>query len=297
MDKYAELLAEIGVPLEIISEPGTQVMIRNANSIINYSTLPIAERPIGFNDRGHPQYSIQQYNELGRDIFKLDPNIEILDVEPELALDWADEVEHMRNARKKHFYDRKYRLKWSFYHLIAANGKLPNLDEIKISSEELHSRKSYEKVRICLKKLKRPDLYISIPLIIKCLGGPRWIITSDQIYTIINESIILSNIFDTIKQQVSRIRFPKILFVLLWLCNKNGIATPYKIQWARTSNKRKTITGICHALSAGSHSQEDETQVLLGQDRGSLSPSSRNGQGAGIPDFKCRVAAGAEDSI
>ncbi len=94
--------------------------------------------------------------------------------EEEFGLDYEQELHLKLNGRKTHHYDRCYRFRWTFSHLIANNGCAPKyllvLLNARLNNNIIHGRKCYEEVRKILKELKSPKLYLSIPLIIKCLG-------------------------------------------------------------------------------------------------------------------------------
>jgi hypothetical protein len=198
---------------------------------------------------------MQQYVEMLRDIgiYLEDEEKEVLNQivpdQQEYGLDYEQELHFKLNHRRIHRYDRCYRFRWTFAHQIAADGKAPayclSLLRKQISQADLHSRRAYECVRRSLKKLDAAKLYISIPLIIKALGGPSWVISHKQMRQISkktkffnracarigNEGQLYCRIFNTLAERLKRKRFPKMQFIMMHLFHKHGVVTPYKVYW------------------------------------------------------------------
>jgi len=217
--EYLELLREFGCDL-------------NTNEYLECFPQSKEQRscdPVGYAG-GLPQFSLQQVALFGRDMDEVG-EYEVLDVGPDYVMDYGMETSAQKT--KIHRYDRCYRFRWTFSHLIACNGKasLDLLREIRarVTNDVLHSRKCFEAIRECLKALGMPKSYISIPYIIRALGGPRWVITHDQIGQISSEGQLLCRLFNQVAQCLGRKRFPKMMFVCMKLMEKYRVVSPYKI--------------------------------------------------------------------
>ncbi len=170
------------------------------------------------------------------------------------ALDYNDEVAVAINHKRAHIYDRYYRMRWTFEHMVGCHGNVTplELDEIRgrIDPSVVQTRGVYEHIRKTIKRLRWPHLYISIPHIIRQLGGSSWTVRNEQAYSILRQAKTLHHYFNVQKGKLGRQRFPKLQYVLLRLMDLHEIVPPYKVPWARTSVKRRQLGALFAQLTA-----------------------------------------------
>jgi len=170
---------------------------------------------------------------------------------PQYEYSWKDI--HHTNLRKPHLYDRKYRFKWCFYHLISAMGKTPPdniMEDLKTKfDKKVQGRRAYQVIYKYLKQNKLSIYYMSIPYIIQRLGGTRFNISSEKTRDIINQFNKFHYIFEKFKNKYSRIRFPKMLYISLRLLNEHGIEPPYRIPLTRTAKRRIKLEPLYNDLN------------------------------------------------
>lgn len=174
-----------------------------------------------------------------------------------LALDYDQELYYRGNYIPTHRYDRLYRIRWVLGHLVGCLGKYPldveerlRRDMAAAGNHLMWSRKIYEWVRGRLRLWKLPHLYLSIPLLVSRLGGPRWRVSERQYRMVLEDAVRLHQLFNTLHREgkLKRQRFPSMLFVLLSLLDRHGVMPPYRIPWARTSIRRRGLHAFLQHL-------------------------------------------------
>lgn len=255
-DGYLDLLDELGITIEPTTwfqehpercqEQSVTVVpsVLPTTPIANYHSLPVfSSSQIAWADPG--LFGFHNY------LVYEDP-----ETAHPLVLDYKDECYYSGNYVKKHLYSRPYRIRWVFNHLIGFQGACP----LKVLSDlmkalcdgpspsPLFGRNIYCWVFERLRAWKLPELYLSIPFIIRQLGGSVWIITDRHIRQVLDNAYAIDKQFthhQTFQKQQhqrkKRIRFPKLQFVLLYLLRKQGVLPPYYIPWARTATKARQL--------------------------------------------------------
>lgn len=169
------------------------------------------------------------------------------------TLSWDDEQYYRANYRPKHRYSRPYRLRWTLAHVVGGAGKCnpATLHALKcrLAGEKrdvIRTRGSYEWVRRHLAELKQTRFNISIPWIVMWLGGPKWRVSTQQCQRVLEASERMHRAFQA--QSHGRRRFPKMQYVLLRALDREGVAPPYHVKWARTSIKRRQLADLLAKL-------------------------------------------------
>lgn len=172
------------------------------------------------------------------------------------CLSYDDERYYRANHRPVHRYSRPYRLRWTLAHVVGHVGKLPDelhrrlKEEVARHPHVIEGRGAYEWVRHRLKAEGASQLYLSIPMIVRVLGGPRWKVSERQYGSVLADALALHKTFDALARsgRLVRRRFPKMQFVLLRLLDRHGVAPPYRVLWARTSIKRRQLRRFLRRL-------------------------------------------------
>jgi hypothetical protein len=170
-----------------------------------------------------------------------------------MVLSWADEQYYRANYRAKHRYSRPYRLRWTLAHVVGYYGKcnadvLAQLRERQAGERKdvMRTRGAYEWVRKQLALLGQSKLNLSIPSLVRRLGGPSWRVTSAQYYAVLDDAERIHRAFE--RDKGARKRFPKMQYVLLRALDRHGVVPPYFVRWARTSIKRRQLADCLAVL-------------------------------------------------
>lgn len=190
-------------------------------------------------DFGYQDYMVYESRETAHPI-GLDPS------------DWG-------RVRKqhKHVYSRPYIFRWTLYHTLGFMGGPfdPDfLSELKtyIGGESVvTSPDVYIKVRDALRLAKLQPLYLSIPAIVRALGGPSWShptsMTMESVHRMFTK---LHHAFQRTHENLQRKRFPKMLFVCLAILDSHGVTPPYTIPWSYTDQHNKQLHALFDKLNA-----------------------------------------------
>lgn len=264
---YLQLLAELGV--EIAEEVWNEV-----HDIREPTPPPVKpDRPHHVDpDDGIPVFTSAQLEWCEPEMYGFhDYHVQVGDEHP-VALDWKSEVYYRGNYQPIHRYSRVYRIRWVFFHLIGASGKVEEDVLARLRAElaredkdVIWTRTAYEWVRTRLRRWKRPDLYLSISDMVARLGGPRWRVPHGVCSQVLHDAVRLHRLFDALHRagKLKRQRFPNLTYVLLFLLDRHGIIPPYRIPWARSYLRRRLLRHFLGyldgCLKTGSLSSEPPT--------------------------------------
>lgn len=258
MASYLQLLKELGIDV-------TQDEWNAAQPLEHQITPPppppskLPDVPL-YTTNGHPTFSRSQIDQCAPEVFGFQFYDVVEDAEAAhpLVLSYDDEQYYRANYRPIHRYSRSYRLRWTLAHVVGHVGQAPSsilqhLHEL-VQKEPLkiHGRGAHDFVRTALKAIHGGSrYYLSIPWLIKRLGGPKWVLSDATYMQILQVADTLHRAFDRLRQQgvlSSRKRFPKMEYVLLKIIDAHGVPPPYKVPWARTSIKRRQLATLVTTL-------------------------------------------------
>jgi len=194
---------------------------------------------------GKPMFSSSQVAWCAPEVFGYDDYGVIEDAETAhpWVLDWNDEQYYWGNHRPIHRYSRLYRLRWTLSHVLGLAGQVADatVDALRqqLPCGMMQTRKAYEWVRSTAHRQGLTLHALSIPLLVRKLGGPTWKVSHEQYHTVLREMERLHRGFAQFR--LGRQRFPKMQYVLLRLLDEAGVVPPYKVPWARTSIKRRQL--------------------------------------------------------
>lgn len=243
--------------LSLLAECGVDIPLEDWNREHPLPiTAPITDAPEPTGYVGDvPCYSSTQVDYCppecwGIDVYHVEEDVET--AHP-YVLSWKDEQYYRGNFRPTHRYSRIYRLTWTLAHVLGYYARAdPEIVE-RLRSDlgtnpVLRTRRAYEWVRAQLRSYNAPHMYLSIPALIRMLGGPSWHCSNAAWHAVKAEAEALHRAFDAMEDK-GRKRFPKMQYVLLRLLDKHGVAPPYKVLWARTSIKRRQLAQFLDRLS------------------------------------------------
>ena len=261
-NRYLELLAAVGVHVD--PEEWQQVHLNPLEHLddatrdpLEWEAPQLPSEPTGRDEDGFPIFTRSQFDECAPEVFGYDEYtiVEDADAAHPFQASYEQELDWKRYHRPIHRYDRSYRIRWTLAHIVGCAGWAPRtvLHRLRetIRSDDLMSRRIYERVRLWLKQTRHVRLYAAIPYIIGQLGGPRWRISTEQYRKVLLDATLLHRLFDTFKQQARlgyRKRFPKIHFVLLRLLDRHGVWAPYRMAWARTLIKTQQLWTLLRTM-------------------------------------------------
>lgn len=251
--EYLQLLQEVGVPVtaeEWVSVHGTPVEEEAA------PLLP--SRPHHYDEDAVPVFTSSQLAWAAPELFGWQEYRVVEDRETAhpWALDYHQEQYYKTSGtRPIHRYSREARLRWTLWRLLGWAGRLDDEVETRLRAEPgwsslLYTRNAYYWVHQHLKRWRRPDLYASIPLLIRRLGGPGWLASHAQVTWVLERATYLHHTFNWLRRReelVTRERFPKMVFVCLRLLQEVGAASPYKMLGARGAYKRRELQACLQA--------------------------------------------------
>lgn len=262
MSEYLDLLAELGIEIPREAWDAEHPRSQSPEPAI------FPWRPDHHDEKGMAVFTQSQMEWCDPTCYGFDQPFEI--VEDDAAakpyvLSWDDEQYYRANYNRAiHRYSRIYRLRWTLSHLVGSVGKLPEEVERRLRAamagggdgHVIHTRRAHEWVRAHLKRMRRTegvrhtDLYISIPFIVRILGGPRWRVHPTQYAAVLEDAVRTHRTFDALRKRgwTGRQRFPKMQYVLLKLLDRHRVMAPYRVPWARTAIKRRQLKAFLGEL-------------------------------------------------
>lgn len=176
------------------------------------------------------------------------------------AVDFDQELHLKLNndwEKSVHTYDRILRFKSALYYLIGVKGSVDEQTLLNIK-KQLGNRvitspyRNYNLVYKYLKLHKLNKYYISIPYILNLMGAKRWKVPHQKLLNVIDNFTKFHYYFDSINNQDkkirSKVRFPKLQYIILRLLADQNIYPPYNIPITRTIKKRKLLDPIYNDL-------------------------------------------------
>lgn len=230
---YLTLLAELGVEI-------SETVWNDVHAIRSPTPPPVRpDRPHHVDpDDGVPVFTSEQLEWCEPEVYGFhDYHVQVGDEHP-LALDYRSERYYWGNYQPIHRYNRQYRIRWVYFHVIGSAGKASDdvlsrlrKELTREAGDVIWTRNAYEWVRSRLRAWKRSDLYLSISYIIHRLGGRRWKVSHACSVAVLDDAIRLHRLFDTLYHagKLRRQRFPNLTFVLLFLLDRHGVVAPYRI--------------------------------------------------------------------
>ncbi|KND03438.1 uncharacterized protein SPPG_00922 [Spizellomyces punctatus DAOM BR117] len=257
-DTYLQLLASCGVHVDPVQfkdlypwqhkDVAQETPDRLPDTPIAYERDTYAEPlPIFSSDQldldipeqyGYNEYIVYESRETARPI-ALDPS------------DWG----RVRKTHK-HIYSRPYIFRWTLYHTLGFMGgpfDASFLAELKahIGGDGAVNRPDvYIKVRDALRAAKLQPLYLSIPAIIRSMGGASWPHPPDHTMNSVQRMFTrVHHAFQHKHLDLKRKRFPKMLFVCLAILDLHGVTPPYTIPWTYTELHNKQLSALFTQLN------------------------------------------------
>lgn len=206
MEKYAEMLRELGIEIDVTPP---DLLITKTENELEYDWY--CEQDV----------SCPMYNGFG------------LEYSDEQNMDWI----------KKHRYDRRGRFKVTLYSLLNIRGHVPLPLMIEIRRElrtmkpKMSKSKIWNSIRRILKRNNNQRYYNCIPIIINFCSGLSPDIEEGIIPKILENFHLMHYQFDQMAGDLNRCYFPNLRFIALKLIEHHGITYPYNAPKIRTARK------------------------------------------------------------
>lgn len=207
-------------------------------------------QPLKIDPDGVPVFSNLQIDDYGLpehwgfEVYRVSESLEA-----NMVTDYK--MEHEMFFRKIHRYSRVARFKVCLFNILGERGIIPpHVVSMIRTYLKPNSVDKWNDTRKLLKHFKQRKYYDQIPAILKILSYGRCFpsLTSMQFEAIIRDFMFLSEKFDRVKKEYSRIYFPNIRFIVLKLLELHGIQPIYPIPLVRTSRKMKSLQELWTSL-------------------------------------------------
>lgn len=249
MNPYLQLLTDCGIQLP----DGFEQQFSALYDIAPPPPPPPSHTPLTIQN-GVATFTRDQYDQIRPEVLGYTQYRVITTPESEhpFALNDPSLWQHTSRTRI-HTYDRCYHFKWVLSHTIGLTGSNVStafLDQLRHDlNGQIMDPFIYHRIRAILKRNKQQHLYLSIPSLIQKLGGPVWTLPPPSRFdALLADFKALHNTFNRHQHQLTRHRFPKMVFVVMALLDVYYVSPPYDLPWTKTEVYMVRLSKLCNQL-------------------------------------------------